>query len=164
MRHTLLIDADSEVYAAASAAETRRIVAELDDGTLLGPFTSVKDATAAIPQGAKACLFHSREVSSEEGACTLLDARLRRVIAQAEERYGETDRELYLSGKINFRHLLDATYKGNRDSVQKPHWLAKLRAYAQGQWGARVCLTWEADDEVGMRATELGDAGRHLLD
>jgi hypothetical protein len=94
---------------------------------------------------------------TEEGAKLLLDARLRRVIAQAEERYGTMDVELYLSGKINFRHLLDHTYKGNRDAVQKPHWHGRLRNYAQEMWGARVTRTWEADDELGIRATELGD-------
>jgi hypothetical protein len=163
MRKVLLIDADSEVYAAAASAEKRRVVALLESeegGTpprLLGPFDKVKECTAALPKDAQATLFRSLEITTEEGAKLLLDSRLRRVIAQAEEKYGTMDVEAYLSGKINYRHLLDHTYKANRDATQKPHWLGRLRSHIQDQWGARVTRTWEADDEVGIRATELGD-------
>lgn len=166
-RKVLLIDADSEVYAAAAAAESRRVVAlaELPPGAdgsvpapqLWGPYANVKECTVALPAGAKATMFRSLEIATEAGAQLLLDARLRRVIAQAEERYGAMEVELYLSGKINYRHLLDHTYKGNRDAVQKPHWNGRLRNYIQDKYGARVTKTWEADDEVGIRATELGD-------
>lgn len=155
---TLLIDADSECFAAAAAAETRRIVAMREDGALTGPFPNVKAVTASLGKdlAASAVLFRSREVSGEEGACLLLDARLRRVIAHAQEKYGEVRPEVWLSGKINFRHMVDPTYKGNRDAVERPHWLAGLRAHAQRHWGARVTRTWEADDEIGIRAGELG--------
>lgn len=167
-RKVLLIDADSEVYAAAAAAEARRVVAlvefppSLEDGSvrppqLQGPFTNVKESTAALPAGGKATLFRSLEVATEEGAQLLLDARLRRVVAQAEERYGPMDVELYLTGSVNFRHLLDHTYKANRSAVQKPHWHGRLRNHIQDKHGARVTQTWEADDEIGIRATELGD-------
>lgn len=154
---TLVIDADSEVYAAAAAAESRRIVALREDGALTGPFSSVKEVTASLGKGHAAVLFRSQEVLPEDGACLLLDARMRRLISQANERYGEVDYELFLSGKINYRHLIDPTYKGNRDGVVKPYYLAKLREHAQRHWGAKVTRTWEADDEVGIRAGELGD-------
>lgn len=169
-RKVLLIDGDSEVYAAASAAECKRVVALVEGATpegartaqLLGPFPNVKETTAALPKGAAAIMFRSLEVATEEGAQLLLDARLRRVIAQAEERYGEMDVEIYLTGAVNYRHFLDHTYKGNRSAVQKPHWLGRLRNYVQEKYGARVTRTWEADDEVGIRATELG-AGRAVI-
>lgn len=153
---TLLIDADSEVYAAAAAAESRRIVALLDNGALTGPFASIKEVTASLGKNAATVLFRSREVSPEAGACLLLDSRLRRVISQAQERYGEVKPELHLSGKVNYRHLIDPTYKGNRDSVERPYYLSKLRQHAVDVWGARVSRTWEADDEVGIRAFEIG--------
>lgn len=164
-RKVLLIDADSEVYAAAAAAESRRVVALVEGATpegalrsqLMGPYPNVKETTAALPKDSVATLFRSLEVATEEGAQLLLDARLRRVIYQAEERYGEMDVELYLTGKINYRHFLDHTYKGNRDAVQKPHWHGRLRNYVQDKYAAKVTRTWEADDEVGIRATELGD-------
>jgi hypothetical protein len=157
VRKVLLIDGDSEVYAAAAAAERRRVVPLLEDGRLMGPYESVKECTAALPKDSAAILFRSQEVMEADGAKLLLDARLRRVIAQAAERYGKMDVEVYLTGAVNYRHLLDHTYKANRGSVQKPHWLGKLRDHAQEAWGARVTATWEADDEVGIRATELGD-------
>lgn len=153
---TLLIDADSEVFAAAAAAETRRIVLLLDGGTLSGPFASIKEATASLGKDHAGVPFRSREVTSEEGACLLLDARLRRVLYQAQERYGEVKRELYLTGKLNYRHLIDPTYKGNRETVERPYWLPMLREHCQATWQAKVTRTWEADDEIGIRAAELG--------
>lgn len=164
-RHVLVVDGDSEVYAAAAAAEKRRVVALVEGTTpqglsqqqLCGPYDTVKECTAALPKEAQATLFRSKEVTTEEGAKLLLDARLRRVVAQAEEKYGTMDVEIYLSGKINYRHLLDHTYKANRDATEKPHWHGRLRNHVQDHWGARVTKTWEADDELGMRATELGD-------
>lgn len=149
------------MYAAAAAAERRRVVGLTTDGRLLGPFENIKGLTEATPPHEAVTPFRSKEVSDEEGAKLLLDARLRRVIAQAEERYGEMDVELYLTGKVNYRHLIDHTYKGNRDAVERPHWLGRLRDYAQERYGARVTLTWEADDEIGIRAKELN--GRAVI-
>lgn len=153
---TLLVDADSECFAAAAAAETRRIVALTDEGKLLGPFANVKEVTAHLGKGHAATLFRSHEISTEDSAKLLVDARLRRVVFQANERYGEVLPELWLSGKVNYRHLLDSTYKGNRDSTPRPHYLPLLRQHVVNHWRARVALTWEADDEISMRAGELG--------
>jgi hypothetical protein len=171
---TLLIDADSECYAAAAAAETRRYIGwqeqerreaamGLDSGIVwntagkfLGPFNSKKELTAAIPEGEAVVPFQSKEVHTEESACLLLDARLRRIVYQAQEKYGEVRPEVYVSGKLNFRHMIDPSYKGNRDGIERPHWLQRLKDHAVHHWRARVTRTWEADDELGMRATELG--------
>lgn len=155
---TLLIDADSECFAAAAVAEDKRIVAMRENGALTGPFPNVKAVTESLGKtdAATAVLFRSHEVHTEESAITLLDARLRRIVYQANEIYGEVLPELWLSGRINYRHLIDPQYKGGRDSTAKPYWLARLKKHCMDHWRARMTRLWEADDELGMRATELG--------
>ena len=67
--------------------------------------------------------------------------------------------ELFLTGKSNYRHdiAVTAPYKGNRKDVKKPVHLPLLREYLQVSWGASVSDGQEADDDIAIRATELGD-------
>jgi len=69
------------------------------------------------------------------------------------------DHELFLTGKTNFRNEVAVTvpYKGNRKDVKKPKHLPLLREYLQTAWGATVSDGQEADDDIAIRATELGD-------
>lgn len=69
------------------------------------------------------------------------------------------EHELFLTGKTNFRHDVAVTepYKGNRKDVKKPTHLPLLREYLQTAWGATVSDGQEADDDIAIRATELGD-------
>ena len=68
------------------------------------------------------------------------------------------DYELFLTGKTNFRNEVAVTvpYKGNRKDVKKPKHLPLLREYLQTAWGASVSDGQEADDDIAIRATELG--------
>lgn len=67
--------------------------------------------------------------------------------------------ELFLTGKSNYRHdiAVTAPYKGNRKDVKKPIHLPLLREYLQTAWAASVSDGQEADDDIAIRATELGD-------
>ena len=69
------------------------------------------------------------------------------------------DHELFLTGKTNFRNEVAVTvpYKGNRKDVKKPKHLPLLREYLQTAWGASVSDGQEADDDIAIRATELGE-------
>ena len=69
------------------------------------------------------------------------------------------EHELFLTGKVNYRHdiAVTAPYKGNRKDVKKPTHLPLLRDYLQTAWGASVSDGQEADDDIAIRATELGD-------
>ena len=69
------------------------------------------------------------------------------------------EHELFLTGKVNYRHdiAVTAPYKGNRKDVKKPIHLPLLREYLQTAWGASVSDGQEADDDIAIRATELGD-------
>lgn len=70
--------------------------------------------------------------------------------------YEET--EIFLTGDTNFRHdvAVTAPYKGNRKDVRKPKHLPLLRDYLVKAWGATISDGQEADDEIAIRATELG--------
>jgi hypothetical protein len=161
----LLIDADSEAFAASAAAEQKRYVGLLEGEDpqglprVIGPFDGKRKLMAALPEGATCTPYESRTVSLLDQATGFFDARIRRVIAAAEERYGKVRPELYLSGRVNFRHLIDAGYKWARERTERPYHLHAVRQHAIDQWSAKVALLWEADDEIGMRATELTLAG-----
>jgi len=67
--------------------------------------------------------------------------------------------ELFLTGKTNFRNdiAVTAPYKGNRKDKAKPVHLQLLREYLVKSWNATVSVDQEADDDIAIRATELGD-------
>ena len=69
------------------------------------------------------------------------------------------EHELFLTGKQNFRFdvAVTAPYKGNRKDVKKPKHLPLLREYLQVSWDASVSDGQEADDDIAIRATELGE-------
>lgn len=68
--------------------------------------------------------------------------------------------EVFLTGKSNFRNdvAVTAPYKGNRKS-EKPRHLPMLRDYLVEKYSASVSVDQEADDDIAIRATELGDEG-----
>lgn len=66
--------------------------------------------------------------------------------------------EIYLTGDGNFRTSLAFTvpYKGNRPDRKPAHYGA-IREYLTKQWGATIINGMEADDQLAIRATALGD-------
>ena len=73
--------------------------------------------------------------------------------------------ECFLSGASsdNFRHDYAVTlpYKGNRKGA-KPKWYDAIREYLVDYFDASVSSGQEADDDIAMRATELG-AGNCIM-
>lgn len=69
------------------------------------------------------------------------------------------DTEIFLTGSGNFRFdvAVTAPYKGNRVNVPKPTHLPLLREYLVMAWKAKVSEGQEADDDIAIRATELGE-------
>ena len=67
--------------------------------------------------------------------------------------------ELFLTGPTNFRNTIAVTaqYKGNRKAKAKPIHLPLLRDYLVTAWDAKMSVDQEADDDIAIRATELGD-------
>lgn len=72
-----------------------------------------------------------------------------------------SDFKLFLTGKGNFRKEIAVTaeYKGNRKDVEKPHHLDAIRAFLIEHWGATVSVGQEADDDIAIAATNIGEDG-----
>lgn len=70
---------------------------------------------------------------------------------------GAEEYEVYITGKDNFRYKVYPEYKGNRKDVYRPQWEKALKQYLVDQYGAQVTEGCEADDQLGVRQTELGD-------
>jgi hypothetical protein len=66
--------------------------------------------------------------------------------------------QLFLTGKKNFRYDIATTavYKGNR-IAPKPDHLPALREHMIKKWGASVSDGQEADDDVAIAGTALGE-------
>jgi len=69
-----------------------------------------------------------------------------------------SDWTTYLTGKTNFRNEIAVTekYKGNRKK-DKPIHIQLLRDYLVASWNGVVSDGNEADDEIAIAATSLGD-------
>ena len=64
--------------------------------------------------------------------------------------------EMFITGKGNFRFDVQPTYKQNRSGKPKPEHLQALRDYLVEAYNAKVSSGQEADDDITIRATELG--------
>ena len=64
--------------------------------------------------------------------------------------------EMFLTGKGNFRFDVQPTYKANRKDKPKPIHLNAMRQYLIDGYNAKVSSEQEADDDIAIRATELG--------
>lgn len=62
----------------------------------------------------------------------------------------------FLSGKGNFRYKIATIlpYKGNRTSIVKPYHYDNCRQFLVDTYGANVSVGYEADDAIGLEATE----------
>jgi 5'-3' exonuclease len=64
--------------------------------------------------------------------------------------------EMFITGKGNFRHDFQPTYKAQRKERPKPIFLGAMRQYLIEDYNAKVSEGQEADDDIAIRATELG--------
>jgi DNA polymerase I len=85
-------------------------------------------------------------------ACSRVDG----MIAEMEQMFGTKDTEIWLSGENNFRYNIFPEYKANRLDAKRPKWEKETRQYLIDEWSAKVSEGCEADDMLGVRATELG--------
>lgn len=66
--------------------------------------------------------------------------------------------EIYLSGDNNHRERISKTYKASRKYLPRPKYLEACKEYLISEYGAKRAVVGEADDELGIRSTELGDS------
>lgn len=64
--------------------------------------------------------------------------------------------EVFLTGRGNFRFDLVDNYKANRKGVERPIHLQAIRDHMVENWSAIVSVDEEADDMIGIRATQIG--------
>tara|TARA_R110000772_G_scaffold94334_4_gene192167 strand:+ start:74 stop:766 length:693 start_codon:yes stop_codon:yes gene_type:complete len=64
--------------------------------------------------------------------------------------------EVFLTGRGNFRFDLVDNYKANRKGVERPIHLQAIRDHMVENWAAIVSVDEEADDMIGIRATQIG--------
>lgn len=131
-----LIDADLLVYRIGFAIESKIVSEETIDGEVW--------TTSTI------------EAEPLENALQIVKDTLDFIYHEI----GATQSELYLTGKDNFREDIATVkkYKGNRDKARRPIHVDGIKQYLIKEHGAKVSTGQEADDELGIRLTEIGDA------
>ena len=89
------------------------------------------------------------ETASESWVAT---SRLDRTIENILLSVGVTEYKLFVSGKDNFRKILDSEYKANR-TAPDPKWREVCKQHLITKWGATEAHGCEADDYCGIYQT-----------
>ena len=91
-----------------------------------------------------------------EDACDKIDCMVEDIMAATSFDLFSKNYEMFITGKGNFRYDVQPTYKQNRSGKPKPEHLQGLRDYLVEEYNAKVSVDQEADDDITIRATELG--------
>lgn len=140
----LLIDADSSLYRAGCANETRSYLCTLE-GHLLAEFQYKKEALAY--QAENECEISKHKVAGPVG----LSLYNLRQCADSMLAIEHDSYEMYIGGKGNFRYDYFPEYKGTRDPLDKPIHLPEMKKHLQAKYGARLVDGEEVDDKVSYR-------------
>lgn len=135
MPHKLLFDGDVICYRAGFAAEHRIVEIDPEDG---GKITRI-------------------EVEPLENALQ----NVKEIVENCLTAIGTNDYHIYLTGKNNFRKEVATIreYKANRKNSRYPIHLDDIKEYLIKNHPTSVSEGQEADDELGIALTELGEAG-----
>jgi len=135
MSHKLLFDGDVICYRAGFAAEHRIVEIDPEDG---GKITRI-------------------EVEPLENALQ----NVKEIVETCLTMIGTNDYHIYLTGKNNFRKEVATIreYKANRKNARYPIHLDDIKEYLIKNHPTSVSDGQEADDELGIALTELGESG-----
>jgi uncharacterized short protein YbdD (DUF466 family)/uncharacterized protein YuzE len=135
MSHKLLFDGDVICYRAGFAAEHRIVEIDSEDG---GKITRM-------------------EIEPLENALQ----NVKEIVETCLTMIGTNDYHIYLTGKNNFRKEVATIreYKANRKNARYPIHLDDIKEYLIKNHPTSVSDGQEADDELGIALTELGEAG-----
>lgn len=154
---TLLIDGDILVYRCGFASEKAQYLVqeELDEDDQFSFFENHKVANShikQIPKGRKNWLWSRKDLEPIENCLQIVKSAMEGIV-------GGSKYEVYLSGGVNFRYGIAKTkaYKANRGP--KPTYYKDIQNYLVSNWGATYTDGIEADDIIGIRASELGTHG-----
>jgi len=159
---TLIIDADSIVYAAAFASQDWAIFDE--DGRLYGTYSLKGDAKEAAVHAGDTVEPFPRGESDAIANC---DAMIENIVDQFDS-VGAIDVWLTVPDlKRNFRYAISEDYKANRKNFEKPFHYQTIRDRLIDYWDAKISREgWEADDELsaaGWTHWQHGDWSEHVV-
>lgn len=152
---TAILDGDGWVYRCGGAAEhTYYVVVDKTNAVQPAHFDNYRDAEKYRKGGGSSdlVLFSRKEIEPIENCLQMVKTSLENTL----DALGTKQYKLYLGGRSNFRLDLFRDYKANRDSTPKPKYYRDIRDYLVGKWGGVICEGIEADDAVGIAATDLG--------
>lgn len=148
----LLIDGDVIAYRAGFATEKAKYLVTTQGYEPLGATDDAKSAKHNSGDGAN-FVWSRKEVEPEDKALMIVDVMIREMLARFPGLSGFC---VYLSGVGNYRHGIAtrASYKGNRDGAAKPVHHKAIVEHLKTAWRAEVSKGEEADDLIGIAATE----------
>lgn len=79
-----------------------------------------------------------------------VDVLMRQILEATESEQYKT----FLTGRGNFRKVINTEYKANRKDKEPPHYLQDCREYLIKEWNAVVSEGCEADDLLGIEQTD----------
>lgn len=147
---TALLDGDAWVYRCGFAAEkTEYLVEHGGSAQSYAVYSSAKEAKAD-KNGIQ--IWSRKEIEPVENCLQTVKTSLENTL----DVLGNPDYKLFLSGRRNFRDDIFPDYKANRDGSSKPRYYRAIRDYLVSQWGGRVVEGIEADDAIGIAASDSG--------
>lgn len=150
----LLIDGDVIAYRAGFATEKTKYLCESPENAGADAFYKhFDDARAANEYGGM--VWSRKELEPEEKATTIADV----MISEMRSRFAVeafVNVVVCLSGVGNYRTAIAtrAAYKGNREGSIKPRHHKAIVKHLELRWNADVSHGEEADDRLGILATE----------
>jgi hypothetical protein len=162
---TLLVDGDLVAYQAAAASDGRmyavHAASKTNGGMVIGEFKYKKEAKEFCDEEGIDYSEIELKYSPEPFTHCLHNIKLnmQQIIREASS-VADPKVVVYLTGKTNFRNGIHPDYKANRKDMRRPEHLKAAREYLREQFDAITLEGYEADDLIGMKATELGGEGK----
>ena len=149
-----LIDADSAIYKAGCANETRTWYVYEGDNVVADFMYKADAKEFAEEQGISPDLL-SFEQDKEAGPVGHSLKNVDNIINRIIKHERCTSYTVYISGSENFRYDICADYKGQRDKSNKPIHEQQIRNHLIKKWKAQVVdCGHETDDEVSIELWE----------
>jgi hypothetical protein len=92
--------------------------------------------------------------STEEGVLDIALLRCDKTMQDIIDATDATQYRAFLTGKKNFRKLINPEYKANRKDTVPPIYLKECRNYLIEHWNAEVTAIGEADDYLGLHQSK----------
>lgn len=161
----VLVDGDIFRYRCGFAAERNYYLVELtnaNDHKEWKEFDYKKEAEAygrrvVANVSASYRVWQRKEIQPVENCLQIVKLSLTQVIEDIRVKFKEeVETRVYLSGKGNFRETAAVTkpYKGNREDTAKPMYYKEIGEYLRTTYNAITTEGIEADDAIGISATE----------